>query len=131
MFKLQDDPRYWWPVKVQQPHPEDAEQTVETSFEAEFKWLDDDAHDDYVKKAGEQRLDDRQAVPEVFTGFRKVFDDNDVEVPCTPDTMRRLLAQPGVATCIARTYFVSRREVVLKNLQGLLGRGPGAAPTQS
>jgi hypothetical protein len=115
MFKLTQTPAYWWPVTVRQPSIDKPGELVDAKFEVEFLWLDDDAHDALMVTVNAERQRDRDFVPHVVRSVRQVADEDGNELPFTPELFAQMLKTTGVATAIAKQYFVSRSEAAEKN----------------
>jgi hypothetical protein len=115
MFKIEHEPRYWWPVTVHSPDPARPGEFTEQQFEIELRWVDDDVHDEWYQRVQSQDLKDRQAMPEMCTAFRGVLQEDGTPLACTPETLALLLRKGGVATAVAKAYFASRRQAAEKN----------------
>jgi hypothetical protein len=115
MFRLDHNPQYWWPVVVRWPDPAKPGEMAEHQFEGRFNWLDDEAYAKWLADAREKQLADRDAALAILVGFRHVQQPDGTPLEPTPDTLRQLLAQQGVATAVVAAYFASRDQAAQKN----------------
>lgn len=125
MFKI-GPATYWWPVQV--PVPKDGGEVEVCTFEAQYRYLDVDAHEALMLEVRDQQLDDRAFCRKVVSSFRGVSDERGEAVPFSADTLDALLRQPGAATAMTRKYFESRHaDPALGNSQRPPAGGPEAA----
>jgi hypothetical protein len=116
MYRIQTEPRYWWPVKIRQPDPAKPGAIVEHELEAEFKWLPAEKYEAWLEHVGQAQLADKDAMPEVCTGFRKVRQEDGSELANTPDNLALLLgSDKAVARAFAAAFFESRAKAAEKN----------------
>lgn len=116
MYRIQTEPRYWWPVVIRQPDPAKPGTIAEHTLEAEFKWLDAQAYAGWLQQAGEQQLSDAQAVPLVCTGFRHVQQEDGTALPNTAENLALLLASDhAVSRAFAAAFIASRVKAAEKN----------------
>jgi hypothetical protein len=114
MYRIQTEPRYWWPVKIRQPDPAKPGAMLVHEFEAEFKWLTQQDYDAWLANVGQRT--DAEVMPEVCTGFRKVRNEDGSELANTPDNLALLLASDkAVGHAVAAAFFESRAKAAEKN----------------
>jgi hypothetical protein len=115
MFKIEAEPKYWWPVTVPRPDPGKPGQIVEHQLEAEFRWLSDDGYKEWLDDVKARQLGDREAMPLVCTGFRNVQLEDGSPMASTADNLAALLGQQGVARAFAKAFLASRDKAAEKN----------------
>jgi hypothetical protein len=115
MFRIQDEPLYWWPVKVRRPSESKPGEMEEMEFEAQFRWLSDSRHDALIQECIEAKLLVAEVVPRVVVSFRKVLAENGEPLAAGPEGLQRLLAQQGVPRALWETYLASRDKAAEKN----------------
>jgi hypothetical protein len=115
MYKLETEPRYWWPVTVAQPDKDKPGTIVEQQLEAEFRWLDSQELKDWQDDVQARQLLDPDAVPLVCTGFRHVQLEDGTPMASTPENLALLLRGQGVATAFVKAFYTSRAKAAEKN----------------
>lgn len=115
MFRIDPQRTYWWPVTIQVPDDSKPGQLKDQSFEVQFKWLPDEEHAAWLKRAGEKKLSDRQAAPDIMLAFRGVAGPDGQALDSTPHNLQLLLAEPSVPSAIVRAYLDSRDKAAEKN----------------
>jgi hypothetical protein len=112
MFQLEDQPTFWWPVPVRRPDPVKPGEMVEHRFEAQFRWLDHDEYDDWLKDAREKNLRDSQAVEPLLVAVRGVGAGGQL-LDSTADNLARVRKKHG--TDLVKAYVKTREEAAQKN----------------
>lgn len=115
MFRIDPQRTYWWPVTMLVPDEGKPGELQEHTFDVQLKWLPEEEHAAWLNRAGEQKLNDRQAVPDILVSFRGVATADGQELSSTPQNLQLLLAEPGVPTAIVRAYLASRDKAAQKN----------------
>jgi hypothetical protein len=115
MFRIEQDPRYWWPVVIRRPHADKAGELIEHVFEAQFKWLEPGAFVAWANAASEKQLTDAQCMPEVFTAFRNVQRADGAPLDSTAENIELLLQDRQVAAAVAAAFIASRERAAEKN----------------
>lgn len=115
MFKIETDPRYWWPVVVAIPERDKPGAIAEHKLEAQFKWLSPDAYQAWLDEAHDKNLGDAQCVPQVCTGFRHVLREDGQPLESTAENLALLLGDKQVARAFAKAFIESRAKAAEKN----------------
>lgn len=96
-FVLMDSYRFWWPVAVRVPDPENAGKLVEQTFEVllqpetQAAAVAADETADSLETMRERADHDRDRLARVVLGWRGVVDDKGQPVPFGDDTFGRAL----------------------------------------
>lgn len=118
MFVLQDSYRYWWPVKVVLPDPENPGQILEKGFEMLFEAPEKasaeafdrevDAQFEARKEAGETTIGAFDREIEVLVRYchdwRDVVRPDGSAVPFSPDALRGALGHAAIAAAVSRAW---------------------------
>lgn len=101
MFKLNQSPAFWWPVKINVPV--DNGEFFKASFDAEFKRLPMSGIEQMQEDVLRGRLTDREAAKQLIVNWRGVEDDGQA-VSFSTAALERLLEVPNMAACVAAAY---------------------------
>ena len=123
MFKLETDPRYWWPVTILLPDPQQSGQFVEHQCEAEFRWLSSREYEAWLNQVVKSNIDDAQAMCGVWSGgaavcvgFRGVAQADGTPLESSAASLERLLVNDALlARRFAKAFFDSRAKAAEKN----------------
>ncbi len=114
-FSPTQDYRFWWPVKVRLPDPENAGAIVEHSFEAQFLALPHDRAKqidaDYraLKTQEEKEAHEFDHIKEFMIGWRDVEDQNDNVLPFNEENLVAMLQHAWFRTGIYKGYAEAMR----------------------
>jgi hypothetical protein len=100
---------------VRRPHPEKPGTMAEHAFQAQFAWLDDDAHQAWLDDVSTRQLRDRDAMAPLLLAVREVFNPDGSPIAATPEALAAFLRAQGVGSAVAAAYFKSRAEAAQKN----------------
>ncbi len=103
MFKLKEDKRFWWPVKVDVPV--DGRHATH-KFQAHFLLLDQDEIDETL--GGDYDDDDsadRDLLRKVLVDWKQVADEDGNAIEFSDEARDRLLRIPYVRVALVRAYF--------------------------
>lgn len=112
-FVLSDTHRYWWPVTVEMPDPDNAGALLTFEFDIEFEPEDQDelleAGETSVKaRSAREIVEQEQArLLEVVCGWRKVVGPTGGAVPFTEENFRLALKQSWFRKGVYRAYAES------------------------
>jgi hypothetical protein len=115
MFRIESEPKFWWPVSVRRPDPAKPGEYRELKFEAQYRWLSDRDYDLLLKECLEQQLMVADVVPRVCVGFRQVEREDGSPLESTPEGLLLLCAQQGAARALWDTYRECRDKAAEKN----------------
>jgi len=112
-FTLAEKPRYWWPVTVRAPDPENPGKVIEQTLRVLFEPRDQDeerAEQDRVAKItdpAEQLREDRASLAAVIKGWDDVIDAEKSSVAFTPENIALALKQPWFRAAVWEAYYES------------------------
>ena len=115
MYRIQSEPKYWWPVVVKLPDPSKPGQMAEHRFEAEYRWLDDANHKALIAESIEKALSVTDAVSRVCVGFRHVEHEDGSPMQSSTEALGVLMRAQGVAAALWHAYLDSRAKAAEKN----------------
>lgn len=115
MFRIEQDPVFWWPVTVRRPDPAKPGEFAEQKFEAQYRWLSDRDYDALLLECVEKQLLVSDVVPRVCVGFRHVQQADGSTLESSQNNLGLLLAQQGVARALWDTYRECRDKAAEKN----------------
>lgn len=115
MFTLMKDPAFWWPVHVPVPSSDKPGEFETSSFQAQYRLLDVDAHKALMDEVPTSAMDDREFARRVVVSLRLVSDEAGAELPFSPELLEQMLAVPGIATLVTKGYFEGRVGAAEKN----------------
>ncbi|MES0879700.1 hypothetical protein [Roseibium sp. SCP14] len=101
-FKITDTYRFWWPVTVRMPDPNNAGAIIEQKFEALFEALPEDRANEMdeafaaLETAKDRKAHQHDAIREILKDWRGVIAEDESEQPFTEDAREQ---------CIQSTWF--------------------------
>lgn len=115
MFRIEQEPVFWWPVTVRRPDPDKPGEFKALQFEAQYRWLSDREYDALLLECVEKQLLVADVVPRVCAGFRHVQQADGSALESTADNLQVLLGQQGVPRAVWDTYRECRDKAAEKN----------------
>jgi hypothetical protein len=112
MFVVTQSSSYKWSVKVKTPI--DGSRFNEQTFDALFKRIPQSRVDEMRSSVNDNEAWSKDIAKEVMVGWDGVQDANG-DLPFSEDALRTVLEIPGVAACIAISFFDSINGISRKN----------------
>lgn len=113
-FVLADKPRYWWPVTVRVPDPENPGKVLEQTLKLLFEPRDQDA-----EKAEQERIlkienqaealrEERASLAAVIKGWDDVVSEDKSAIAFTPESIELALKQTWFRAAVWEAYYESQ-----------------------
>ncbi|WP_323041578.1 hypothetical protein [Gemmobacter sp.] len=109
-FVLSKTNRYWWPVTVRLPDPDQPGKMLEQTLKILFEPKDqDDALAEQtriaaIKDPRAQVLAEREALADVCKGWDDIVDDDKTAIPFTPENLMAALQKAWFRAAVYRAY---------------------------
>lgn len=114
-FKITDTYRFWWPVTVRIPHPENAGAVIEQTFEGLFEALNDDKANELDEAfAGLETDEERKAhqhdvIRAVLKDWRGVVAEDESEQPFTSEALEQCIKNNRFRVGVYEAYAQAMR----------------------